>query len=635
MSTVQNSMSDYQRYIAMSRYARYLPEEQRRETWSETVTRYCDFFTEKHGNLFPRDELFSVIHSLEVMPSMRSLMTAGKALERDAAAGYNCAFIAVDDLRAFDETMYLLMCGCGVGFSVERQAVSKLPIVSEDFHETDTVIKVKDSKIGWASSYRELIAMLFSGQIPKWDLSALRPAGAPLKTFGGRSSGPAPLEDLFRFTIRIFKNAAGRKLQSIECHDIMNYIASAIVVGGVRRSAQISLSNLSDDRMRNAKTGQWWVDQPQRALANNSVAYTEKPEIGIFMQEWKSLYDSKSGERGMFNRSAAVAKMKKIGRRDWKKFDEMFGGANPCAEIFLRSAGFCNLTEVVIRPFDTLETLLHKVELATIMGTFQSSLTNFRYLRNIWKKNAEEERLLGVSLTGIMDHHLLGRVSDEAAEWLTKMKLHAVETNRIWAEKLGINQSVAVTTTKPSGTVSQLVNSSSGIHPRYAAHYIRTVRSDKLDPIGQFLKEQGIQCEDDATKPDKTWVFSFPTKSPECARLATDMTALDQLNHYLMYYRYWAEHTVSITVYVREHEWMTVGAWVYEHFDEIGGISFLPYSDHSYVQAPYQPISKEEYIALAKKTPKINWSLFNVNEHEDTTEGSQTLACAGGFCEIL
>lgn len=628
-------MTDYQHYIAASRYARYLPEQRRRETWDETITRYCDFWQEKFPDAFPYERIKREIFNLNVMPSMRALMTAGKALDRDNAAGYNCAYVAVDDPRAFDETMYLLMCGAGVGFSVERQCIAKLPVVAEEFHESDSIIKVKDSKIGWATAFRELISMLYAGQIPQWDLSQVRPAGSPLKTFGGRSSGPGPLNDLFKFTIRIFKQAAGRKLTSIECHDIMNMIGSTIVVGGVRRSAQISLSNLSDERMRNAKTGQWWIENPQRALANNSVAYTEKPEMGVFMEEWKALYDSKSGERGIFSRYSAIQKMKKLGRRDWKKYEEQTGGGNPCMEIFLRSNSFCNLSEVVIRPEDTLETLLDKVETATIIGTFQSSLTNFRYLRSIWKKNTEEERLLGVSLTGIMDHPLLSRVSDEAIRWLETMKAHAIETNRIWAEKLGINPSVACTTVKPSGTVSQLVDASSGIHPRYSRYYIRTVRSDKTDPIGQFLRDSGIYCEDDVTKPDKTWVFSFPMKSPEHARLAPEMTAIEQLEHYLMFYRHWAEHTVSITVYVREHEWMDVGAWVYKHFDEIGGISFLPYSDHIYQQAPYQPISKEEYESWVARTPKIDWSRFNVDEHEDNTVATQTLACAGNTCELI
>jgi ribonucleoside-diphosphate reductase alpha chain len=628
-------MNDYQRYIAASRYARFLPDQNRRETWEETVSRYCGFWKEKYPKIFPETKIYNYIHNLEVMPSMRALMTAGKALDRDNAAGYNCAYVAVDDPRAFDETMYLLMCGCGVGFSVERQAVSKLPTVSEEFHETETVIKVRDSKIGWATAYKELVAMLYSGQIPKWDLSALRPSGAPLKTFGGRSSGPGPLDELFKHTVRIFKGAAGRKLQTIECHDLMNHIASAIVVGGVRRSAQISLSNLSDDRMRNAKTGQWWIENNQRSLSNNSVAYTEKPEIGAFMEEWLSLYNSKSGERGIFNRQGALKKIKSLGRRDAKKAEEQFLGANPCCEIFLRSSGFCNLTEVVIRPEDDLQALMDKVEAATIMGTFQSSLTEFRYLRNIWKKNAEEERLLGVSLTGIMDHPILSKTTDIAAGWLREMRDHAIGVNKIWADKLGINQSVAITTVKPSGTVSQLVDSASGIHPRYSKFYVRTVRSDKTDPIGIFLKEEGIYCEDDVMKPDKTWVFHFPTKAPDTAVTVPDVSALQQLEHYLMYYKNWSEHTVSITVYVKECEWMDVGAWVYSHFDDVGGISFLPYSEHNYQQAPYQPISAEEYSVWLEKTPKIDWSKFNINEHSDNTTGSQQLACSGGMCELI
>lgn len=618
----------------MSRYARFLPKEERRETWEETVTRYCDFWNEKHGDVFPYDKIKTAIYDLEVMPSMRALMTAGKALDRDNAAGYNCAYLAVDDPRAFDECMYLLMAGCGVGFSVERQCIAKLPSVAEEFFDATTVITVRDSKIGWASSLRELIALLYVGQVPTWDTSLLRPAGAPLKTFGGRSSGPGPLVELFTQVVRIFRNAAGRKLTSIECHDIMNWIGSTIVAGGVRRSAQISLSNLSDDRMRNAKSGQWWVDQPQRALANNSAVYTEKPDMGIFMDEWKSLYASKSGERGIFNRQSAVKKMKEGGRRDWKKYEDSNGGCNPCAEIFLRSNGFCNLSEVVIRENDSLPEIIEKIRIATIMGTFQSSLTNFRYLRAAWRKNAEEERLLGVSLTGIMDHPVLSQVSAEAKEWLKQMKTAAVMENAVWAAKLGINASVAITTCKPSGTVSQLVDSASGIHGRFSQYYIRTVRSDKTDPIGIFLKDQGVDCEDDVSKPEHNWVFSFPMHAPAHARMASDMTALEQLDHYMMFYKYWVEHTVSITVYVRENEWLEVGAWVYKNFDEIGGISFLPYSDHTYKQAPYQAIDEEVYAKLMLTYPSIDWNLFNVNEHSDTTVGSQTLACAGGFCEL-
>lgn len=630
-------MDSYQTYIAKSRYARYLPQEKRRETWTETVSRYCDFWKEKHGDLFPYTQAHSAILNLENMPSMRALMTAGKALDRDHVAGYNCAYIAVDNPRVFDETLYILMCGTGLGFSVERQAIAKLPEIAEDFHASETVISVHDSKVGWASAFRELIAMLYAGQEPKWDLSKLREAGAPLKTFGGRSSGPAPLNELFEYTVKLFKQAAGRKLTSIECHGLMCSIAAAVVVGGVRRSALISLSNLSDDRMRSAKSGQWWIDHPEFALANNSVAFTEKPDMSAFMKEWTSLYESKSGERGVFNRYAALKKIKKGGRRDAAKAEELLLGCNPCSEIFLRSGGFCNLTTTVAREADTLEDLKKKVETATILGTFQSTLTDFRYLRSVWKKNADEERLLGVSFVGIMDHPVLSgnKGLDTLAAWLDELRQHAVEVNKEWSKKLGINQSVAITCVKPEGTVSQLVDAASGIHPRYSEYYIRTVRNDKLDPLGIFLKECGVPCEDDVMKSDKTWVFSFPIKSPAHAVLAPDVSALDQLNHYLVWYKHWAEHTVSITVYVREHEWMDVGAWVYKHFDDVGGISFLPYSDHSYKQAPYQPISKEEFDCAVAAMPVINWNDYTVVEHEDTTKGAQQYSCSAGVCEII
>lgn len=624
-------MNAYQRYISMSRYSRFLPDAKRRETWPETVKRYCDYFKGKFGDAFPYDRVYNEILNLEVMPSMRALMTAGKALERDQVAGYNCSYIAVDDPRAFDEALFILMNGTGLGFSVERQLINKLPEVSEEFFKTDTVIRVKDSKIGWASAYREVINMLYGGHIPKWDLSALRPAGAPLKTFGGRSSGPAPLHDLFEFTVATFRRAAGRKLNSLECHDIMCKIADVVVVGGVRRSALISLSNLSDDRLRHAKNGQWWIDNSQRALANNSVAYTEKPEIGAFMEEWLSLYNSKSGERGVFNRVNAKRKIKALGA-DRRNPDFEFG-PNPCGEILLRPQGFCNLTEVVVREGDSLERLKEKVEVASIMGTFQSTMTNFRYLRSVWKRNAEEERLLGVSLTGIMDHAVLNTVSQETRDYVNAMREQAIETNVLWASKLNIPRSAAITTIKPSGTVGELTGASSGIHPRLSRFYIRTVRNDKKDPLSQFMIDRGIPYETDVMK-DSNWIFSFPMKTPANSRIATDMSAIDQLEHYLLFNENWTEHNPSITVYVREHEWMTVGAWVYDHFDEINGISFLPYSDHVYQQAPYQPITEERYLELVANFPDVNFDDFRVDEHEDNTVGTQTLACSGGGCEL-
>jgi ribonucleoside-triphosphate reductase len=628
-------MNNYQTYIALSRYAKYLMNEERRETWQESVKRYCDYWKEKY-EIFPYELVYNAMLKLEVMPSMRALMTAGKALDRDNAAGYNCSYLAIDDPRAFDEAMYLLMCGCGVGFSVERQFINKLPSIPEELFPTDTVLKVKDSKIGWASAFKELVSLLYSGSIPAWDLSALRPAGAPLKTFGGRSSGPGPLEDLFKFVITVFKEAAGRKLNSIECHDIMCKIGEIVVVGGVRRSAMISLSNLSDDRLRDAKMGQWWIDNVQRALSNNSVAYTEIPDIGQFMKEWKALYDSKSGERGIFNRLASIRKAKENGRRDWEVLAEN-AGTNPCGEISLRSMGFCNLTEAVIRESDDIKSLEEKVKIAAIIGTFQSTLTNFRYLRKQWKKNASEERLLGVSLTGIMDNQLTSnrKGGDKLTETLKHLKQVVIDTNKEWADKLSIEQSVATTTVKPSGTVSQLVDSASGIHGRYSRYYIRTVRNDKKDPLSDFLIQQGVPYESDITKPESTWVFSFPMKAPSNAVLANELTAIDQLEMYKLYNTYWAEHNVSITVYVKENEWMEVGAWVYKNFESINGVSFLPYSEHSYKQAPYQPINKEEFEKLNSEMPTINWDDFKIKEIEDNTHGAQQFACVGGVCELV
>ena len=619
-----------QEYVHKSRYARWLSSENRRESWAETVDRYVSYFADKFPH-FPKEEIKEAIQSLKVMPSMRAMMTAGPALERDPMAGFNCTFMAVDDVRAFDEILYILMCGSGVGFSVERQFIANLPTVAETFVNTDITIVVRDSKAGWANAFRELLALLYSGTVPKWDVSQVRAAGAPLKTFGGRASGPKPLVDLFQFAIATFKGAAGRKLTSVECHDLICKIADIVVVGGVRRSALISLSNLSDDRMRHAKGGQWWVDNPQRALANNSAAYTERPEMELFMKEWLALVESKSGERGIFNRAAAIKKAVESGRRDHTKIV----GVNPCAEITLRSAGVCNLSEVVIRHEDSLSDLLEKVRLATIIGTYQSMLTNFRYVRNIWKKNQEEERLLGVSLTGIMDHPVLAQTSDEAVRWLKAMKETAIETNKVWAEQLGISPSAAITTVKPSGTVSQLVDSASGIHPRYAEYYIRTVRADKKDPLAKLMREQGFPVEDCFSKPETTDVFSFPVKCPGHAVMRNDRTALEQLEHYLMFQTYWSEHNVSITVYVKDHEWMGVGDWVYRHFDRLAGVSFLPHSEHTYRQAPYTECSMEDYNELLAQMPEFDWQALAHYERDDQSVSVRELACSAGVCEVL
>ena len=629
----------YQQYIHASRYARYSYENNRRETWDETVTRYFNFFEEHlHDNHDykltdnNRKMLEDGIKELKVMPSMRCLMTAGEALKRENVAGYNCSYIAVNNLRAFDELLYVLMNGTGVGFSVERQFVTELPIINEDFHATDTIIMVSDSKLGWAKALRELISLLAAGQIPQWNLSRVRPAGSPLKTFGGRASGPEPLEDLFRFFINIFRDAAGRKLTSLEAHDLCCKIAEVVVVGGVRRSALISLSNLSDDRMRHAKAGRWWESNVQRSLANNSACYTEKPDMGIFMEEWKSLYESKSGERGIFNRQAAQSRSEMNGRRDaTHEF-----GTNPCSEIILRDREFCNLTEVIIRGGDTEETLEEKVKLATILGTFQSTLTNFRYLNRKWGENCEEERLLGVSMTGIMDNVLTNGKKKGLEDLLDRLREVAIQTNKYWAKQLGIPQSAAITCVKPSGTVSQLVDSASGIHARHAPYYVRTVRADKKDPLAKMMYDQGFPCEDDVTKPEHTWVFSFPVKGPAKGVYRKDMNALEQLNLWKIYQEHWCEHKPSITISVKEEEWMEVGAWVYGNFDMMSGVSFLPMSDHTYRQAPYQDCTKELYDKLFREMPKnINWMKLQEYEEQDMTAGSQDLACSAGSCEIV
>jgi len=624
--------TDYQAFIHTSRYARWLEGAQRRETWAETVDRYM---TNVVLPVMGRDSFVNQIEqailNLEVMPSMRAMMTAGKALERDNTSGYNCSYLPVDDPKSFDEAMFILLCGTGVGFSVERQYVQKLPDVPE-LYESDTKIIVKDSKEGWAKAFRQLLALLWAGEIPQWDVSQVRPAGARLKTFGGRASGPAPLVDLFNFAIKIFKDAQGRKLSSIECHDLMCKVGEVVVVGGVRRSAMISLSNLSDDRMRHAKSGDWWTNDPQRALSNNSVAYTEKPDSLSFMREWMALVESGSGERGVFNREASKNQAAKYDRRD-PSFDF---GTNPCSEIILRPYQFCNLTEVVVRSSDNYDDLARKVKIATVLGTVQSTYTKFPYLRKIWKDNTEEERLLGVSLTGIMDNPLLTRKNSGISKTLNSLREVAVETNLTLANNLNINPSTAITCVKPSGTVSQLVDSASGIHARHSRHYIRTVRGDNKDPLTQFMKDQGIPNEPCVMKPDQTTVFSFPIKSPPNAIVTNQLSAIDQLEMWLTYQRHWCEHKPSVTINVKKDEWFEVGAFVYKHFDEMSGVSFLPYNEHTYQQAPYQDITKHEYKQLSSLMPKkIDWTLLTDYEKEDMTSSSQTFACSGDVCEVV
>ncbi len=629
--------TDYQTFIATSRYARWLDDEKRREYWPETVNRYVEYMDQhlqnKHDYKMDRvlkAELLDAIINLEVMPSMRALMTAGPALERENVSGYNCSYTPINHPRCFDEILYILMNGVGVGFSVERDDVNQLPIVNEHFENSTTVIRVADSKAGWARALRELISLLYAGHVPSWDLTDIRPAGSRLKTFGGRASGPAPLDDLFKFTVHIFKNAAGRKLYPMEAHDLVCKIAEVVVVGGVRRSALISLSNLSDGRIRNAKSGEWWTEHSHRALANNSVAYTDTPGMDAFMEEWLSLYQSKSGERGIFNRQAAQAQAAKNGRRE---YDHPFG-TNPCSEIILRPHQFCNLTEVVVRAEDDFDSLKRKVRLATILGTFQSTLTDFKYLRKVWKQNTEEERLLGVSLTGIFDNKIMvGKGSYQVGPNLREMRQEAVMTNAKYAKQIGIPQSTAITCVKPSGTVSQLVDSASGIHPRYSEYYIRRVRGDVKDSLTTFLIDSGVPYEPDVMKPDSMVVFSFPQKSPT---KVTTLTAIEHLELWLAYQENWCEHKPSITVSVAEDEWMDVGAWVYKHFNEVSGISFLPKSDHTYRQAPYEEITKNEYDALVKASPKsITWARLSEYELEDNTESSQTFACTSDSCEVV
>ena len=622
--------TDYQSFIHKSRYAKY-DDGKGRESWPETVERFIDNIVRTKVDKETADKLEQAIIAIEVMPSMRAMMTAGPAAERDNTAMYNCSNLAVDDPKAFDEAMQILLCGTGVGFSVERQFINKLPEVPELF-ESDTTIVVKDSKEGWSKAFRQLLALLYAGEIPQWDVSRIRPAGARLKTFGGRASGPAPLVELFNFTVKTFKDAQGRKLSSLECHDLMCFIGQIVVVGGVRRSAMISLSNLSDDRMRHAKSGQWWNEAAHRALANNSVCYTEKPDSETFMREWLALVESKSGERGIFNREASKKQAAKYGRRD----PNYEFGTNPCSEIILRPNQFCNLTEVVVRATDTVDDLERKVELATILGTIQSTYTKFPYLRKVWTTNTEEERLLGVSLTGIMDNPLMTSANKGLEKTLEHLRKTAVHTNADWAYRLGVPQSAAITCVKPSGTVSQLVDSASGIHARHSPYYIRTVRGDNKDPLTQMMKDQGIPNEPCVMKPETTTVFSFPQKSPDKAVTRNDMTAIEQLEMWLTYQRHWCEHKPSVTVTVRSDEWMEVGAFVYKHFDEMSGVSFLPHSDHTYQQAPYQDCTKEEYEELLTKMPEsIDWSKLSEYEQEDNTVGMQTMACTGDVCEMV
>jgi len=635
MITNPPQMGLYESFIASSRYARWLPKEERRENWSETCRRLTDYWqstgkiNEKEG-----EELYQAVFNQMVMPSMRTLMTAGKALERDNVAGFNCSYVAIDHPLAFSELMYILLCGTGVGYSVEKKYVDKLPIVADEFSHSDVVISVADSKIGWVEAVKELIALLYSGKVPTWDTSRVRAAGQPLKTFGGRASGPAPLQSLMTYTVETFKIAAGRRLTTLEAHDLCCKIAEVIVVGGVRRSALISLSDPTDDRLRNAKSGQWWIEHPERALANNSAVYDSKPDFPFFLNEVKSLYDSMSGERGIFSRVACQKIVESHGRRD----PNHAFGCNPCSEIILRPNQFCNLSEIIVREGDSLEDLKYKATVASIFGTLQASLTNFRYLRKIWKKNTEEEALLGVSMTGIMDHSILsGSEGNELLEeYLVEIRKVCIDTNRKWAKKIGINPAAAITCVKPSGTVSQLTNSASGIHPRFSRHYIRTVRADVKDPMAQYMQQVGFPCEPDVMKPDSNLVFSFPISSPDSSVTVEEVGALQQLELWKTYQLHFCEHKPSITVYYRPDEFLPCMQWIWDNFDLASGISFLPYSEHTYQQAPYQEITEEQYNEAVLDMPtEIDWNDLADFESEDLTAGSQTLSCSAGACEVV
>jgi len=631
--------TQYQQYIHLSRYSRWDYDKGRRETWEETVGRYFNFFKEHleencNYQISPKifKELKNAVLNLEIMPSMRCLMTAGPALKKENVAGYNCAYLHIDSPRSFDEILYVLMNGTGVGFSVEARHIDKLPTVPNELHPTNTIIQVRDSKLGWAKAYRELVSLLYVGVIPEWDLQKIRPAGSPLKTFGGRASGPEPLDALFKFTVESFDKAKGRRLKPIECHDIITKIAEIVVVGGVRRSALISLSDLGDDQMRTAKSGRWWEENPQRALANNSTNYHTKPDVGTFLREWTALYESKSGERGIFSSYNSKKKCLELnGRREER---EDFG-TNPCSEIILRSREFCNLSEVIVRSGDKIKDFKRKVKLATILGTWQSTLTHFRYLSNDWKINCEEERLLGVSLTGIMDNFILNKVSSDLPIILEGLKKECVKVNKEWSKKLSINPASAITCVKPSGTVSQLVDSASGIHARHSPYYVRTVRSDLSDPIGKYMVDEGVPTEPDITNPSNVTVFSFPIKSPSKSVMRNGLSAVEQLKLWLVYAKSWCEHKPSCTISVKESEWPEVGAFVFDNFHSISGISFLPYSDHVYKQAPYQECTEKEYKELTKIIPTLNWSKLSEYESIDHTTSSQELACTGNTCEIL
>lgn len=627
-----DALTPFQSFIFISRYSRWLPSHNRRESWDECVDRWWNYFTDKVPTLAERPDVKEAILNLEVLPSMRSLMTAGIALDHDNTCLYNCSYLPIESVDSFAELFVILMNGTGTGYSVERQYTDKLPTVANKIVKNfDKVIVVEDSKEGWGNALKTLFNDLYSGKHPKWDLSKVRPSGARLKTFGGRASGPAPLDNLFKFLVKVFYNAQGRKLSALECHDTCCAIANAVIVGGVRRSAMISLSDLGDREIAMCKSGAWWEQAGFRSYANNSAVYRGKPPMGQFLEEWTSLYNSHSGERGMINRRALQEQAVKWGREKNCEY-----GTNPCAEIILKPFEFCNLSTVVVRTDDTAASLKKKVELATIIGTVQSTFVKFPYLRPEWKKNCEEERLLGVSMTGIFDNKLTSGLEGKPklVRLLENLRDHATATNLKWAEKLGINPSKSITCVKPEGTTSCLVDSASGLHPRYADYYFRRIRLDKKDPLYNLMKDQGVPCEDDVINPTSTAVFTFAMKAPRGTVTTEDLRALDHLDLWKTYQEHYCHHKPSVTVNYKDSEFLEVGNWLWENFDMATGIAFLPGGDnHTYAQAPFEQIDSATYAAHPKV--KVNFNDLMKYESEDNTEVGKEFACSAGGCQIV
>lgn len=629
------SSTPYQDFIFYRTYSRWNDDLGRRETWQETVDRYMSFMRKNVGDKLTFEEYQEIREAIlkhEVMPSMRLMWGAGGPTARCNVSAYNCSYLAIKELRDFAETLYLLCSGTGVGFSVEKAAVDQLPVVQPQKGVPSKYFVIDDSKEGWAEALHDCLHALFNGEDAIFDFSQIRPAGARLKTMGGRAAGPQPLMDLLEFTKEVVLARQGKKLRPIDVHDIMTKIGEIVVAGGVRRSAMISLSDLEDAEVQHAKDGRFWEHSAHRALANNSAVYKQKPTREEFLSEWDALRKSGSGERGIFNRGSLTEQVPARRLFEWNGVVPALAGTNPCGEIVLKDKQFCNLTEIVARAEDTEETLLKKARIATILGTYQSTLTDFKFLSSEWKRNCEDERLLGVSITGQWDSPA---VRDEQV--LTRMKHVAQDTNSEYAKRFGINPSTAITCVKPSGTVGQLVNASPGLHARYSEYYLKRVRISVTDPLFKMLRDLGVPSHPEVGQGESTantFVLDFPIASPQGAVTADKLSAIAQLEHWLMMKRSWTEHNPSCTIYIKDGEWEQVRDWIYEHWDLVGGLSFLPYEDHVYELAPYTPISKEEYEKLASLFPKIDFSVLTRYEKDDETTGAQELACVAGGCEL-